>query len=184
MWGHISSERARLHYVYVRYIVTEQYGFFSPENFLHKINSSTFKDLYLCIFIFKNLPGPWKQKNLIHKLSRISRTRGNPAQHILDTIWAKQVYLSLIRPQDKPVQGIMFLDRLLSANCLWAFLWASFRRGFLLDWWPCKPTCCCVQRMVWALTSWPSATSKAMLAALMRLFLWSQLQHLTHSTRT
>ncbi len=51
-------------------------------------------------------------------------------------------------------------------------LWASLRRGFLLWWWPCKPTCCSVWRMVWALTSWPSASaiSKAMLAALMRLF--------------
>ncbi len=52
------------------------------------------------------------------------------------------------------------------------FLWASFRRGFLLGRRPCKPTCCSVWRMVWALTSWPStsATSKAMLAALIRLF--------------
>ncbi len=28
----------------------------------------------------------------------------------------------------------MLLDRLSSANCLQAFLWASFRRGFLLGW--------------------------------------------------
>ncbi len=56
----------------------------------------------------------------------------------------------------------MLLARLSSANCLQAFLWASFRRGFLLGWQPCKPTCCSVRRMVWALTSWPStsATSK------------------------
>ncbi len=80
----------------------------------------------------------------------------------------------------------MLLARLSSANCLQAFLWASFRRGFLLGRRPCKPTCCSVWRMVRALTSWPStsATSKAMLAALMRLFSWSQLLHLTHSTRT
>ncbi len=67
----------------------------------------------------------------------------------------------------------MLLDRLSSANCLQAFLWASFRRGLLLGWWPCKPTCCSVCRMVWALTSWPSnsATSKAMLAALMHPFI-------------
>ncbi len=66
----------------------------------------------------------------------------------------------------------MLLDRLSSANCLQAFLWASYRRGFLLGRRPCKPTCCSVWRTVWALTSWPStsATSKAMLAALMRLF--------------
>ncbi len=62
----------------------------------------------------------------------------------------------------------MLLARLSSANCLQAFLWARFRRGFLLGRRPCKPTCCSVWRMVWALTSWPStsATSKVMLAAL------------------
>ncbi len=66
----------------------------------------------------------------------------------------------------------MLLARLSSANCLQAFLCASLRRGFLLGRRPCKPTCCSVWRMVWALTSWPStyAISKAMLAALMRLF--------------
>ncbi len=65
----------------------------------------------------------------------------------------------------------MLLARLSSENCLQALLWASFRRGFLLWRRPCKPTCCSVWRMVWALTSWPatSATSKAMLAALMLL---------------
>ncbi len=65
----------------------------------------------------------------------------------------------------------MLLARLSSENCLQALLWASFRRGFLLGRRPCKPTCCSVWRMVWALTSWPatSATSKAMLAALMLL---------------
>ncbi len=96
-------------------------------------------------------------------------TRASP--HMLDTIWVKQVYLRLIRPQDM-VPVIHALARLSSANCLQAFLWASFRRGFLLGWRPCKPTCCSVWRMVWALTSWPStsATSKAMLATLMRLF--------------
>ncbi len=52
------------------------------------------------------------------------------------------------------------------------FLWASFRIGFLLGQRPCKPTCCSVWCMVWALTSWPStsATSKAMLTAVMHLF--------------
>ncbi len=66
----------------------------------------------------------------------------------------------------------MLFARLSLANYLQAFLWASFRRGFLLGWWPCKPTCCSVWHMVWALTSWPSTsgTSKTMLAALMRLF--------------
>ncbi len=66
----------------------------------------------------------------------------------------------------------MLLARLSSANCLQAFLWASFRRGLFLGRRPCKPTCCRVWCIVWALTSWPStsATSKAMLAALMRLF--------------
>ncbi len=80
----------------------------------------------------------------------------------------------------------MLLARLSSANCLQAFLWASFRSGFLLGWRPCKPTCCSVWRMVWALTSWPStsATSKAMLAALMRLFFEASFWILTHSTRT
>ncbi len=50
----------------------------------------------------------------------------------------------------------MLLDRLSSANCLQANLWASFRRFFLLGLRPCKLTCCSVWRMVWALTSWPS----------------------------
>ncbi len=52
------------------------------------------------------------------------------------------------------------------------FLWASFRRGFLLGRRLCKPTCCSVWRMIWVLTNWPftSATSKEMLAALMCLF--------------
>ncbi len=70
-----------------------------------------------------------------------------------------------------------------SNSCSWSgclqqticrlFLWASFRRGFLLGQRPCKPTCCSVWRMVWAPTSWAStsATSKTMLSALMRLFL-------------
>ncbi len=83
-------------------------------------------------------------------------------------------------------QSFMLLARLSSVNCLQAILWASFRRGFLLGRWPCTPTCCSVWRMVWELTSWTytSATSKAMLAALIRLFFLSQLLHLTHSTRT
>ncbi len=70
------------------------------------------------------------------------------------------------------------LARLSSANCLQAFLWASFRRGFLLGWRPCKPTCCSVWRMVWALTSWPSTS-----ATHVSVF-WSHLLHLTHSTRS
>ncbi len=51
-------------------------------------------------------------------------------------------------------QYIMLLAGLSSANCLQAFLWASFRRCFLLGRQPCKTTCCSVWRMVWALTSW------------------------------
>jgi len=84
--------------------------------------------------------------------------------HMLDTIWAKHVYLSLIRPQDM-VPEIHALG-LLSTNCLQAFLWANLRRDFLLWRRPCKPTCCSVRRMIWALTGWTSAsaTSKAMLA--------------------
>ncbi len=80
----------------------------------------------------------------------------------------------------------MLLARLSSANCLQAFLWTSFRRGFLLGRRPCKPTCWSVWRMVWALTSWPStsATSKAMLAALMHLFFEASFWILTHNTRT
>ncbi len=92
------------------------------------------------------------------------------------TIWVKQVYLRLhyMVPVIHALSQVVF-------NCLQAFLWANFRRGFLLGQWPCKPTCCSVWRMVWAMTSWPSTstTSKAMLAALMRLFL-----HLMQSTRT
>ncbi len=96
-------------------------------------------------------------------------TRASP--HMLDTIWAKQVYLRLIRPQDM-VPVICALGQVVFSKLFAGFLWASFRRGFLLGRRPCKPTCCSVWRMVWALTSWPStsATSKAMLAALMRLF--------------
>ncbi len=95
-------------------------------------------------------------------------TKASP--HMLDTIWVKQVYLRLIRPQDM-VPVIHALGQVVF-NCLQAFLWASFRRGFLLGRRPCKPTCCSVWRLVWALTSWPStsATFKAMLAALIRLF--------------
>ncbi len=86
---------------------------------------------------------------------------GTPHQaspHMLDTIWVKQVYLRLIRPQDM-VPVIHALGQVVSANCLQAFLWASFRRGFLLGRRPCKPTCCSVWRMVWALTSWPSTSA-------------------------
>ncbi len=43
----------------------------------------------------------------------------------------------------------MLLARLSSANCLQAFLWASFRRGFLLGRRPCKPTCCSVWSEHW-----------------------------------
>ncbi len=74
------------------------------------------------------------------------------------------------------VAGILFHSSIIGSwpGCLQqtVFLWASFRRGFLLGRRSCKPTCCSVWRMVWALTSWPypSATSKPMLAALMRLF--------------
>ncbi len=88
-------------------------------------------------------------------------------RHMLDT----SAGLRLIRPQDM-VPAIHVIPGCLQQTVCRLFLWASFRRGFLLGWWPCKLTCCCVWRMVWALTSWPStsATSKAMLAALMRLF--------------
>ncbi len=102
-------------------------------------------------------------------------TRASP--HMLDTTWAKQVNFRLIRPQDM----VPVICEVSSANCLQDCLWASLRTGFLLGWRPCKLTCCSVWRMVWALTSWPSAsaTSKAMLAAHMRLFFWSQFLHLT-----
>ncbi len=81
------------------------------------------------------------------------------------TIWVKQVYLRLIRPPDM-VPVIHALGQVVFSK----LLWASFRRGFLLGRWPCKPTCCSVWRMVWALTSWPSTSAKSMLAALMCLF--------------
>ncbi len=82
-----------------------------------------------------------------------------------------------------------------SNSCSWSgclqqticrlFLWASFRRGFLLGQRPCKPTCCSVWRMVWAPTSWAStsATLKQCWQHSCICF-WSQLLHLTHSTRT
>ncbi len=110
-------------------------------------------------------------------------TRASP--HMLGTIWVKQVHLRLTRPQDM-VPVIHALGQVVFSKLIACFLWASFRRGSLLGQRPCKPTCCSVWRMVWALTSWlsTSATSKAMLAALMHLFFWSQLLHLTHSTRT
>ncbi len=90
-------------------------------------------------------------------------TRASP--HMLDTIWVKQDNLRLIRPQDM-VPVIHALGQVVFSQ-----LFAGFG-GFLLGWWPCKLTCCSVWRMVWALTSWPSASaiSKAMLAALMPLF--------------
>ncbi len=50
------------------------------------------------------------------------------SQHMLDTIWVKQVYLRLIRPQDM-VPVIHALGQVVLANCLLAFLWASFSRG-------------------------------------------------------
>ncbi len=43
----------------------------------------------------------------------------------------------------------MLLARLSSANCFQTFLWASFRRGFLLGRRPCKRTCCCVWSEHW-----------------------------------
>ncbi len=91
-------------------------------------------------------------------------TRASP--HMLDTIWVKQVYLRLIRPQDM-VSVIHALDQVVLSKLFAGFLWSSFRRGFLLGRRPCKPTCCSVWRMVWAPKSWPStsATFKAMLAA-------------------
>ncbi len=91
--------------------------------------------------------------------------------HMLDTIWVKQVYLRLVRPQDM-VPVIHALGQVVFGKQFAGFLWASFRRGFLLGRRPCKQTCCCEWRMVWALKSWPStsATSKAMLAPFMRLF--------------
>ncbi len=64
--------------------------------------------------------------------------------HILDTI--KLFYLRLIRPQD--MVPVINLARLSSANCLQAFLLASFRRGFLLGLRPFKPTCCSLRHMV------------------------------------
>ncbi len=82
-----------------------------------------------------------------------------------------------------------------SNSCSWSgclqqticrlFLWASFRRGFLLGQRPCKPTCCSVWRMVWAPTSWAStsATLKQCWQHSCICF-WSQLLHLTHSTKT
>ncbi len=114
-------------------------------------------------------------------------TRASP--HMLDTIWAKQVYLRLIRPQDM-VPVIHALGQVVFSKLL-AFLWASFRRCFFLRQWACKPSCCSVWRMVWALKSRPftSATSKAMLAALMHLFFeasfctWHTARGLNHFDR-
>ncbi len=40
-------------------------------------------------------------------------------------------------------------------SCSPTFLCVIFRRGFLLGRQPCRPVWCSVQRMVWALTSWP-----------------------------
>ena len=57
-----------------------------------------------------------------------------------------------------------------SVNCLEAFLYIVFRRGFLLGWQPCTPIWCRVRRMVWALTGWlpTSSISAAMLTGLLR----------------
>ncbi len=54
-------------------------------------------------------------------------TRASP--HMLDTIWAKQVYLSLIRPQDM-VLVIHALGQVVFSKLFAGFLWASFRRGY------------------------------------------------------
>ncbi len=85
--------------------------------------------------------------------------------------WTPSEYLRLVRPQDM-VPVIHALGQVVFGKQFAGFLWASFRRGFLLGRRPCKQTCCCEWRMVWALKSWPStsATSKAMLAPFMRLF--------------
>ncbi len=86
------------------------------------------------------------------------------------TCWTS-IYLRLNRPQDM-IPVIHALGQVAFIKLFAGFLWASFRRGFFLGWWLCKQTCCSVCRMVWVLTSWhsTSATAKAMLAALMRLF--------------
>ncbi len=66
----------------------------------------------------------------------------------------------------------MSLVCLSSANCLLTFLYIIFRRGFLLEWQPCRPIWCSVWRIVWELTGWPPtpSISAVILAALIRLF--------------
>lgn len=93
---------------------------------------------------------------------------------MLHTIWAKPVYLGLIRPQEMvPVTHVLGL---LVFSKLQAFFCISFRIGFLLGWWPCRPIWYSVRSMAQAPTGWPptSSTSAAMLVMLKHLLFWSQ----------
>ncbi len=96
-------------------------------------------------------------------------TRASP--HMLDTIWLKQVYLWIIRPQDM-VPVIHALCQVGQKTVWRLFCEPASEEATFWGQRPCKPTCCSVWHVVWALKSWPStsATSKAMLAALMHLF--------------
>ncbi len=94
-------------------------------------------------------------------------SRASP--HMLDTIWVKQVYLRLIRPQDM-VPVIHALGQVVFSKLFAGFFVSQLQKRL-----PSGTTAMqtdLLQCVIWALTCWPftSATSKAMLVALMILF--------------
>ncbi len=93
-------------------------------------------------------------------------TRASP--HMLDTIWVKQVYLRLIRPQDM-VPVIHALGQVVFSKLFTGILVSQLKKRL-----PSGMTAMqtvLLQCVAYGQTSWPStsATSKAMLAALMQL---------------
>ncbi len=70
---------------------------------------------------------------------------------------------------------IHVLSLLVFSKLFAGFLCIIFRRGFLLGRQPCRPICCSMRLMVWALTGWPPtpSTSAAMLASNLCIWRWA-----------
>ncbi len=96
-------------------------------------------------------------------------TRESP--HMLDIIWVKHVYLRLIRPPDM-VPVIHALGQVVFSKLFAGFFVSQLQKRLPSGMTVMQTDLLQCVAYVWALTSWPStsATSKAMLAALMHLF--------------
>ncbi len=89
--------------------------------------------------------------------------------------WHHLNQISLSWSHQTTVPVIHVLSLLVFSKLFAGFLCIIFRRGFLLGRQPCRPICCSMRLMVWALTGWPPtpSTSAAMLASNLCIWRWA-----------